>query len=129
MNDHYKRPDDQHRVSARTSKRVAEMSDAERAALARELARRPGALPDAAVRPAVRTPDARPSAKTPNEAGAEAAARLTAELRKTHRQLDRLERSFAPSRYGGGTSGPDSGRYAHLLSRADRLERQLRKLR
>jgi hypothetical protein len=129
MDDDYRGPEAQDRVSARTSKRVAEMNDAERAALARELARRTRAAPEARVRPAVRAPDARPSAKTPNNGRAEAAARLTAELRKTERHLDRVERASSPSRYGGGSSLPASARSARLLSPADRLERQLRKLR
>jgi hypothetical protein len=105
------------------------MSDAERAALARELTRRKGLLPEAPARPVVRTPDARPSAKPPDHGRAEAAARLTAELRTTERHLDRLERAATASRYGGGTSALGAGRYARLLSRADRLERQLRNLR
>src|SRR4051794_8585554 len=127
MNDDYRGPDPQDRVSARTSKRVAEMSEAERADLARELARRKRALPEAPVRRYVPTPDARPSAKPPDDGRAEAVAVLTNELRKTERHLYRLERASAPSRYGGGSSGPASPRYSRLLSRADRLERQLRK--
>jgi hypothetical protein len=129
MNEEYKDPTPEERVSARTLKRVAEMSDAEREALARELARRKGALPEAPVRSAATTPHVRPSTTTPEDERAKAAARLTAALRNTQRHLDRLERSSTPSRYGGAASAPASGRYARLLSRADRLERQLRALR
>jgi hypothetical protein len=129
MNDEYRDIPPEARVSARTSKRVAEMSDAERETLARELARRKGALPEAPVRRAVAKPDVRPPAKKADDGRAEATARLTAALRNTHRHLDRLERSFSPGRYGAGTSAPSSARYARLLSRADRLERQLRALR
>jgi hypothetical protein len=127
MSDEYRGPAPEDRVSARTSKRVAEMTDAERAALARELARRRGPVPEAPVRRAVKPPDVGRTATAPDAGRSEAAARVTVELRKTERQLDRLERSFSPSRYGG--SDPSSARYARLLSRADRLERQLRALR
>jgi hypothetical protein len=129
LNDEHRDPSPENRVSARTRKRVAEMSDVERIALARELARRKGALLEAPVRRTVATPDVRPSAKKADDEQAEATARLTAALRNTQRHLDRLERSFTPSRYGGGTSAPASARYARLLRRADRLERQLRELR
>jgi hypothetical protein len=129
MNDDYRAPDPHDRVDARTSRRVAEMSDAERAELAREISRRKRALPEAPVRRYVPTPDARPSAKTPDDGHAEAVARLTAQLRDTQRHLDRFERSVTASRYGGGSSGPGAARHAFLQSRADRLERLLRKLR
>jgi hypothetical protein len=128
MKDDYRDPTPEDRVSARTSKRVAEMSDAERADLARELARRKRLLPEAPVRRFVETPRVPRPAKKPDDERAEAVARLTVELHKTERRLDRLERSVTATRYGG-TSAPAAARYAQLLSRADRLERQLRALR
>lgn len=125
MKDESRDPTPEARVSARTRKRVAEMSDEERTALAREFARSMRGLADAPVA----TPRPRRSAKTPDDGRAKAAARLTAELRKTQRHLDRLERLLTASRYGGGTDAPAAARYARLLSRADRLEGQLRALR
>ena len=130
-NDDYRRPAPEDRVTARTSKRVAELSEAERQELAREFARRKQALVDTPDRPAVDSP--RPAEQAPEaprkpEAGrAEAAARVAAELRSTQRHLDRIERSVQPGRYGG--SAPTSARYDRLMSRAERLERQLRALR
>ena len=130
MSDDYRDPMPEDRVSARTSKRVAEMGDSERNALARELARRKAALLDPPIRPVVRRPDVRtPPAQAPDEEREQEVARVTEELRKTQRHLDRLDRSFTPSRYGGAGAYPGGARYARLLSRADRLERELRSLR
>jgi hypothetical protein len=131
MSDDHRDLNPEDRVDARTSKRVAEMTDAERTALARELARRKAALHEPA-RPVIKRPDVRPPAPaepTQEEEHEQAVARVTEELRKTQRHLDRLERSYAPSRYGGSGAYPGGGRYQRLLSRADRLERELRALR
>ena len=133
MNDEQRNLPPEERVSERTSRRVAEMSDAERAELARELARRKAALPGPPARRAAEAPAVRRRAEAADDAKtrakAKAVARLTAELRTTERHLDRLERSITPSRYQGGSAAPQTARYARLLSRADRLERQLRALR
>jgi hypothetical protein len=117
MDDEFTRPAQPDDLTGRTSDRVAGMSDEERAELARDLARRTASVPDT---PARRAPDA------PDPAAA--AVRLTAELHRTERRLDRLDRSISHSRYQIG-SGSASGRYARLVSRARRLERQLRSFR
>jgi len=132
MDERQKRPDDVGRVSRGTSDRVANMSDAEREELARDFVERKSGVPDAPFRRAVTVTDAvvRRAAVTDEAEVAEAVARLTAELHRTERQLHRIERS-APggSRYQVGSASPPSGRHARLLSRADRIERELRKLR
>lgn len=100
------------------------MPDETRAEIARDLAGRRDTVPDPLYRRrAAAIGDAAEAAR------AEEAARLTAELRRTERRLDRLERSFSPSRYQLRSAGPPTGRYARLLSRAQRLERQLSTLR
>jgi hypothetical protein len=58
----------------------------------------------------------------------EAIARVTADLHRTHRRLDRIERTNTGGRYQVGGASAPSGRYARLLSRAHRLERELRAL-
>jgi hypothetical protein len=118
MDREFKRPADQSRLTARTSERVAGMTDDERADLARALARRK-AVPRAV--PPTRLTEPQQAER------ARAAARLTVELQKTERSIVRLERTITRSRYQVGTSAP-TGRYARLLRRADRLERQLRAL-
>jgi hypothetical protein len=128
MDDERTRQDEPGRVHARTSKRVSEMSEAERVELARELARRRGALPDPRFKKAAE-PGVAPAPAVGTGPEHEAVVRLTAELRATERSLDRLERSVAPARYSGG-SAPELGvRYERLLSRAERIERKLRGLR
>jgi hypothetical protein len=74
MSDEYRPPAPEDRVT----RRLAGMSDAERAALAREFARRKLALSEPPVRRVAKTPDVRPSAKAPDDARAKAVARLTA---------------------------------------------------
>ena len=100
------------RVDAHTSRHIAGLSDDERNDIARALAGgdatpAPDAVPD---------PDA-------------AALRLQLELHRAERRIDRLERLFSFSRYGTGSGGPPPGPYARLISRVDRLERELRSLR
>jgi hypothetical protein len=126
MDDDLTREDHIARVDARTTDRVARMSEQEREELARELARRKGAAVETAPPAAGKTaPPALP--QRPISPDPSVAARLTAELRATERRLDRLERFQAPGRYGGGAA--PSGRYDRLVSRAERIERKLRELR
>lgn len=111
------------RVSAHTSKRVARMSEKEREEVARKLAERKATVPDPRPHRAAAGTDASEASR------AEEAARITAELSRTDRRLDRMERAMTRGRYqkpGGG--GPATGRYGRLLTRAERLERQLRSL-
>jgi hypothetical protein len=129
MNDDYKGPTHGDLESARVSERVAAMSDAERAALARRLAGRPQTGAAAPSAGAFKRPVRRPPAETPDDGRAKAAARLTVELRRTQGHLARVERAISPSRFGGGTSSSAAVRYDRLLRRAERLERQLRALR
>jgi hypothetical protein len=117
-----------------TSNRIDGLSTEERAALHREFAGK--RTPDSGSGSARRRltpagfpmdPLAKPS-REEEELAAEA-ARVAADLHRTQRQLDRIERSSTRSRYVMSTGGAPHGRYARLLSRADRLERRLRKLR
>ena len=110
-------------VTARTSKRVAGMSEKERAEIARKLAGRRDAVGDPRQRRHAAETEACEAAR------AEASVRVATELQRTERRLDRIERYATKSRYQKGGSGPPSGRYARLLRRADRLERQLNSLR
>lgn len=121
------RPPQDVRVSARTGARVAGMSEEERAEIARKLAGRGKRVDEAAPRQAARALAGPPPAV--NEDASAAVLRLTAELNRTERRLDRMERAATGGRYQIGGDGAPSGRYARLLSRADRLERQLRSLR
>lgn len=118
-------------LTGRTTDRVAEMSDEARAELARELAGRGKTVADAPFRRVAVVPDTplRRSPEITDPAAAAAILRLEAELHRTERRLERVERSFTRSRYQTGSDAPPSGRYARLLSRAERLERQLRALR
>lgn len=126
MDDELTRDDHIARADARTTDRVARMTEKEREELARELARRRGATPEADPTAQEQTaPPAFP--ERPVSPDPSVAARLTAELRTTERRLDRLERIETPGRYGG--SAQPSGRYDRLISRAERIERKLRNLR
>lgn len=129
MDDKHTRPAETTRVSARTSERVAKMSDDKRAELARDLAGRTNTVSDARIRRAASIPHEPGRQGTENADAAAAAVRLAADLRGTERRLDRLERSFTPSRYQTTRGGAPTGRYARLLRRADQIERQLRALR
>src|SRR5829696_1008354 len=100
-------------IAARTTKRVGQMSEAERGDVARKLAGRRDIVAD----PVYRHPG--PQADADEAARAEAAARVEAELHRTERRLWRLERTSTKSRYQMSSGGPPSGRYARLISRAD----------
>ena len=120
------------RVSAHTSDRVDTMSDEARAELARSFADKKAGVTDEGFRRAVLTPyesAGRAGHALDEEAAAAEVVRLTAELNRTNRRLDRMERSFSHGRYQTGSAAPPSGRYARLMSRAERLERELRSLR
>jgi hypothetical protein len=112
-----------HDIAARTTKRVGGMSETERADVARKLAGRRDVVSD----PPYKRSGAKAAAA--EAARAEEAARVEAELHRTERRLWRLERTSTKSRYQMSTGGPPSGRYARLISRADRLERKLNRLR
>ena len=132
MDDELRDPASVDRIHARTSERVAQMSDEERAELARELARRKQGVADVGFRRAGAQDSPAPygpAAPALDDDKAAAAARIVAELRSTERRLDRLERSATPTRYQGGPASPPTGHYDRLLSRAARLERKLRDLR
>jgi hypothetical protein len=117
-------------VSARTSDRVAEMSDELRADIARDLAGRRDTVPDQPVRRRLTTPyEAGRRADTADAEVEAPAARIAADLHRTERRLYQLERGSTSSRYQMHEGGPPSGRYARLLRRAEQLERQLRALR
>ena len=103
-----------------TTDRVDSMTDEARVDLHRDLAGWKKAFPNATPAPA---PDAKTVAT--DEEIAAAVARVAAELRRTHRQVDRLERLMM-RRYG---SSAPYGRHARLLSRIERLERLERGLR
>jgi hypothetical protein len=118
------------RVSPHTSDRVDTMSDEARAELARSFADKKRGVTDEGFRKAVTTPYE--SAGRAHELDEETAAevvRLTAELNRTNRRLDRMERGVSHGRYQTGSAAPPNGRYARLLSRVERLERELRALR
>jgi hypothetical protein len=124
-------PDGPGKVSARTSDRVARMSDEARAELARNIAERRAAGGDVPERKATVSPlkPARRGATVPEPEADAAAVRIAADLQRTERRIQQIERSFSSSRYQMAEGGPPSGRYARLLRRANRLERQLRTLR
>ena len=62
--------------------------------------------------------------------GAPAAYRYSfADLHRTERRLYQLDRFTSRPRYAMTSAGGPTGRYARLLSRANRLERKLRALR
>lgn len=111
------RPD---RLHARTSERVEGMSDEARAEIARNIAGR---------RAVVVEPRFGRGAEAAEAELAAEAARIRADLSRTERRLDRLERAATGSRYQMGTGSGPAGRYARLLTRAERLERRLRALR
>jgi hypothetical protein len=118
MADDRTRPLQPGRLDARTSGRIDRMTEDEREELARALAGRSGVV-------------AKPKRGAPagEEEIALEAARLTAELRRTERRLDRFSRTFSSGRYQTGGASAPNGRHARLLSRADRLARELRSLR
>ncbi len=100
----------------KTTDRVGEMSDEARVDLHREIAGRKLTYADT---PARRTDVAQdPNAEI---------VRLTAELHSIDRRLDRLERQTPSERFRSGAGWPGS-RYIRLVSRARRIERQLREL-
>ena len=111
------RPD---RLHARTSERVDRMSDEARAEIARNFA---------AKRAIVAEPRFGRGAEAAEAELAAEVARVRADLQRTERRLDRLERASSGGRYQLSTGGMPSGRYARLLTRAERLERRLRALR
>ena len=119
------------KLHQRTTARIDGMSDEERVELARNLAERRSAGLSEPVRRIAATPDtpSHRAAATGKPADTDAITRLTADLRRTHRRLDQIERTSTSSRYQLGEGSAPSGRYARLLSRANRLERQLRALR
>jgi hypothetical protein len=116
MDDNVKRPG---QVGRLTSDRVTELSEETRAEIARSLAGRPAPVPGAPARPGPHLAD---------EETAALAIRLAADLHRTERRLHQIQRASGGSRYQVGSASAPTGRYARLLSRADRLERQLRAL-
>ena len=120
---------DDSRLHDRTTARIDGMSDQERAELHRDLSGRGAIVPDAGLR-RVATPNYGVLRTAEEEAEVAAkVARLQADLHRTNRRLHQIERSMTSSRYPLGEGPPPSGRHARLLSRAKRLERQLRALR
>jgi hypothetical protein len=116
------------RIYDRTTDRVAGMSDEARVALHRKIHGGKETVPDKGFgtptdlqygygRPAGDAPD--PSAEV---------IRLEAELHRTERRIERIERGHTRERFQATSYTAPHGRYARLLSRADRLERQLREL-
>jgi hypothetical protein len=131
MADESTRPRNLASVSAGTSDRVAGMSDEERAELARKMAAEQRAVPDASTQSPVVLPY-RPSRRAQEALDEEtevAIVRVGADLHRTERRLQQLDRKSSRSRYQMTTGSGPTGRYARLLRRADRLERQLRALR
>lgn len=128
--------DDPTRISRQTIDHVDGLSEEARAELARNFAgpRTPGPDLGGGKARARRGPIAIPysgrgGVLSEEEAEREEAiARVSADLSRTNRRLDRIERASSGSRYQLGPASAPSGRYARLLSRADRLERQLRSL-
>ena len=120
---------DESRLHDRTTARIDGMSDEERAELHRDLSGRKPTVPDEGLR-RVATPNYGVLRTAEEEAEVAAkVARLQADLHRTNRRLHQIERSTTSSRYQLGEGPPPSGRHARLLSRAKRLERQLRALR
>jgi hypothetical protein len=107
------------RTERHLSDAVDNMSAEARVELARDIAGREVFRPNPVRRPS----------EGPDPATEALAVRVAAELHQTERRLDRIERSLSRGRYQTGSGGAPSGRYARLLRRADRLERQLRSLR
>lgn len=131
MEDDLKRRE-QMRQAARTSERAGSISAEDRTELARHLSGgRGGTVPDAGFRRSGRPidPRFRRSAEAEEAKRAAAAARVEAQLQSVERRLARMEGSSERGRYQVGEAGSPTGRYARLLSRADRLERRLRSLR
>ena len=129
MDDKLNGPSEADRVAAGTSERVAGMSDEARVEVHRKINERKQGPTVTPFRKAV-TPHygtGRPADEDPEAAAA--AVRIAAELRSTERRLDRMERGMTRGRYQMPSDSPPHGRYARLLRRADRLERQLRRLR
>ena len=123
---------DNDRVYKGTNERVDQMSEEARAELARNLAGRHGeTVPDAGLRrrPALTPPYAITHGSLEEAEIAEQVVRLQADLHRTGRRLYNIERSLTKSRYQMGDGGRPTGRYARLLRRQSRLERQLRSLR
>ena len=131
MDDEQKRTRPVDQVSALTSDRVAEMSDEARVELARDIAgRRDVGAGDSGSRRRPLTLPYSPARGAAEDAEAAAEAmRLQSELHRTERRLHQIERKLTSSRYQMGEGGRPSGRYARLVRRADRIERQLRSLR
>jgi hypothetical protein len=131
MDDQLKPPTEAERLAARTSERVGEMSDEARAELHRKIHE---GKPSPTVTPLRKKavtlpygPVGHPADEDPEAAAA--VVRIQAELHATERRLNRLERGMTRSRYQMPSDSPPHGRYARLLRRAERLERQLRRLR
>ena len=131
MDDDRKRPHSIDQVSAQTSDRVAEMSDEERVELARNIFGRRDVGADGRGGSPIAVPytaGGKAPLGTDEDVAAEV-ARLSAELARTERRILRMERSVTRSRYQMVPGdGKPTGRYARLLHRAERLERQLRSL-
>ena len=122
-----KPPPEREVIYDRTTDRVAGMTDEARAALHRKIHGAKGTVPDEGFKRPTTTPytPSRPQ-ETPDPSAE--IIRLEAELHRTERRIYRLERGFSRGRFQAGSSAAPHGRYARLLSRADRLERQLRDL-
>jgi hypothetical protein len=127
--------DDQNHISRQTIDRVDGLTDEARAELARSFADKElgpdlGGGKERRGRSPLAFPFSGRTGESAEEAEREEAiARVTADLHRTNRRLDRIERTSTGSRYQMGRASAPSGRYARLLTRADRLERELRKLR
>jgi hypothetical protein len=126
--------DDRDQIARRTIDRVDGLSDETRAELARSFAdKQLGPDLGGGKERGGRSPITLPfpgRGQTPEEAELEEAiARVSADLHRTNRRLHRIERANTGGRYQVGSASAPSGRYARLLGRADRLERELRSLR
>jgi hypothetical protein len=121
--------DDPARISRQTIDRVDGLSDESRAELARNFASTGGPLASGGATSPIAIPFPGRGGQTAEEAEREEAiARVSADLHRTNRRLHRIERTSSGGRYQVGGASAPSGRYARLLSRADRLERELRAL-
>jgi hypothetical protein len=129
MDDEQKRTRGVDKVSALTSDRVAEMSDQDRATLARDIAGRRSTGGGTVRKPPVTLPYTPARGAAEDAEAAAQAMRLQSELGRTERRLHQIERRLTSSRYQMREGGRPTGRYARLARRADRLERQLRSLR
>jgi hypothetical protein len=124
MDEEVIKPPEPDRLYGHTTDRVADMTDEARVELHRKLAGRTAGVTDTPYGRSENPHD--PLVRRPENADPAAIAlRLEAELHRVERRLDRLDRSVSHSRYQTGSAQP-SGRYARLVSRARRLERQLR---